>query len=97
MPGYTTPVIMAAGTFVQGSSIELSADAPMRPPFTVFTGRIKSLPGKNAAMLAARLCWMKVSWKVAVLKKGLLSALRPDRARSVPLRLDKHLGFTGRI
>lgn len=36
MPGYGCPVIMAAGTFVQGSSIELSADAPMRPPYTVF-------------------------------------------------------------
>lgn len=36
MPGYTDPVIMAAGTFVQGSSIELSADGPMRPPYTAF-------------------------------------------------------------
>ena len=32
MPGYDSPVIMAAGAFVQGSSIELSADAPIRPP-----------------------------------------------------------------
>ena len=36
MPGYTDQVIMAAGTFVSGASIELSADAPMRPPFTVY-------------------------------------------------------------
>ncbi len=36
MPGYTCDVIMAAGAFVQGSSIELSADAPIKPPFTVF-------------------------------------------------------------
>ncbi|GGH88758.1 cystathionine beta-lyase family protein involved in aluminum resistance [Pullulanibacillus pueri] len=36
MPGYDDPVIMAAGTFVQGSSIELSADGPLRPPYTVF-------------------------------------------------------------
>ena len=36
MPGYTDPVIMAAGAFVSGSSIELSADAPMREPYTVF-------------------------------------------------------------
>lgn len=36
MPGYDVPVIMAAGAFVQGSSIELSADAPMKPPYTVF-------------------------------------------------------------
>ena len=36
MPGYADKVIMAAGTFVQGASIELSADAPLREPFTVF-------------------------------------------------------------
>lgn len=36
MPGYDDEVIMAAGAFVQGSSIELSADGPMRPPYTVF-------------------------------------------------------------
>ena len=36
MPGYDCPVIMAAGAFVQGSSIELSADAPMKPPYTVY-------------------------------------------------------------
>ena len=36
MPGYTDPVIMAAGAFVSGASIELSADGPMRPPYTAF-------------------------------------------------------------
>ena len=36
MPGYNDPVIMAAGAFTQGSSIELSADGPLRPPFTAF-------------------------------------------------------------
>lgn len=36
MPGYDSDVVMAAGTFVQGSSIELSADGPIRPPYTVF-------------------------------------------------------------
>lgn len=36
MPGYQHQVIMAAGTFVSGASIELSADAPMRPPFAVY-------------------------------------------------------------
>ena len=36
MPGYDDPVIMAAGAFVQGSSIELSADAPIRPPYVVY-------------------------------------------------------------
>ncbi len=36
MPGYDCKVIMAAGAFVQGSSIELSADAPMKEPYTVY-------------------------------------------------------------
>jgi cystathionine beta-lyase family protein involved in aluminum resistance len=36
MPGYDCPVIMAAGTFIQGSSIELTADAPVRPPYTAY-------------------------------------------------------------
>ena len=33
MPGYADPVVMAGGTFIQGSSIELSADAPIRAPY----------------------------------------------------------------
>ena len=36
MPGYNDKVIMAAGAFVQGASIELSCDAPIRPPYTAF-------------------------------------------------------------
>lgn len=36
MPGYTDQVIMAAGAFTQGSSIELSCDGPIRPPYTAF-------------------------------------------------------------
>ena len=36
MPGYEDEVIMAAGAFVQGSSIELSADAPIREPYNVY-------------------------------------------------------------
>lgn len=36
MPGYTSDVIMAAGAFIQGSSIELSADAPIKPPYAVY-------------------------------------------------------------
>lgn len=36
MPGYDSDVIMAAGAFIQGSSIELSADAPMKPPYAVY-------------------------------------------------------------
>ena len=36
MPGYDSDVIMAAGAFVQGSSIELSADGPIKPPYAVY-------------------------------------------------------------
>lgn len=36
MPGYEDDVIMAAGTFIQGASIELSADGPLRPPYVAF-------------------------------------------------------------
>ena len=36
MPGYNAEVVMAAGAFVQGSSIELSADGPIRPPYAVY-------------------------------------------------------------
>ena len=36
MPGYDAPVIMAAGAFVQGSSIELSADGPIKEPYAVY-------------------------------------------------------------
>ena len=36
MPGYDSQVIMAAGAFIQGASIELSADGPMKPPYNVY-------------------------------------------------------------
>ena len=36
MPGYDDKVIMAAGAFIQGSSIELSCDAPLRAPYVAF-------------------------------------------------------------
>lgn len=55
MPGYSDPVIMAAGTFIQGASIELSADAPMRPPYTVYVqGGLLAPQVKIAALLAAQ-------------------------------------------
>ena len=54
MPGYGDPVIMAAGAFTQGSSIELSADGPMRPPYTVyFQGGLTYESGKLGIMSAA--------------------------------------------
>ena len=54
MPGYNDPVIMAAGAFTQGSSIELSADGPVRPPYTAFfQGGLTYESGKLAIMAAA--------------------------------------------
>ena len=54
MPGYDCPVIMAAGAFIQGASIELSADAPMRPPYTVYLqGGLTYESGKLGILLAA--------------------------------------------
>lgn len=53
MPGYDCPVIMAAGAFIQGASIELSADAPMRPPYTLYLqGGLTYESGKAGILLA---------------------------------------------
>ena len=63
MPGYDSKVIMAAGAFIMGSSIELSADAPIREPFAVWLqGGINFNSAKTAVMLAAQ----------KLLKEGLL-------------------------
>ncbi len=63
MPGYESKVIMAAGAFTMGASIELSADAPIRPPFAVWLqGGITYPSGKTGVMLAAD----------EMLKKGLI-------------------------
>ena len=54
MPGYDSKVIMAAGTFTGGSSIELSADAPLREPFAVWMqGGLNIASGKTAVKFAA--------------------------------------------
>ena len=62
MPGYSSPVIMAAGTFVQGSSLELSADGPIRPPYNAYlqggltyeSGKIGILYALDAVLKANR-------------------------------------------
>ena len=55
MPGYNSKVIMAAGAFTMGSSIELSADAPLRSPFAVWLqGGLTFAAGRAGIMLAAR-------------------------------------------
>lgn len=55
MPGYSDEVIMAAGAFTQGSSIELSADGPLRPPYTAFfQGGLTYESGKIGILSAAK-------------------------------------------
>lgn len=64
MPGYNSKVIMAAGAFTMGASIELSADAPIREPYAAWMqGGITYTSGKIGVMLAAQ----------EMLEKGLLS------------------------
>ena len=53
MPGYTDQVIMAAGTFISGATTELSADAPIRPPYTAYLqGGLTYIHGKIALISA---------------------------------------------
>ena len=55
MPGYSDEVIMAAGAFTQGASIELSADGPLREPYTAFfQGGLTYESGKIGILCAAR-------------------------------------------
>ena len=51
MPGYDAPVIMAAGAFVSGSSIELSADGPIKPPYAVYMQGGLTFPHAKYGML----------------------------------------------
>lgn len=65
MPGYDCPVIMAAGAFTLGASIELSADAPLREPYAAWMqGGLNFHSGRLGAMLAAQ----------SMLERGLLWA-----------------------
>ena len=64
MPGYENPVIMAAGAFTMGASIELSADAPIRPPYAAYMqGGLNFHSGKIGVLLAAQ----------SMLDKGVLT------------------------
>ena len=66
MPGYDSDVIMAAGAFVQGSSIELSADGPIKPPYAVyFQGGLTWQHAKFGILKSLQQC----------VKKGVVSAI----------------------
>ncbi|WP_338834870.1 hypothetical protein MHLNE_11770 [Moorella humiferrea] len=67
LPGYKDLIIMAGGTFIQGSSIELSADAPLRPPYAVFLQGGLSYPYTRVALLTAA---------QELLKRGLIQEIR---------------------
>ena len=55
MPGYTDPVIMAAGAFTLGASIELSADGPLREPYAAWMqGGLNFHSAKAGVLLAAQ-------------------------------------------
>ena len=55
MPGYADKVVMAAGAFTSGSSIELSADGPLKPPYTAYLqGGLTYESGKLGILLAAQ-------------------------------------------
>ena len=55
MPGYESRVIMAGGAFVQGSSIEMSADGPIRPPYAVyFQGGLTWTHAKLGVLMSAQ-------------------------------------------
>ena len=55
MPGYADPVVMAAGAFTSGSSIELSADGPVKAPYTAYLqGGLTYESGKLGILLAAQ-------------------------------------------
>ncbi len=55
MAGYTDEIVMAGGTFIQGGSLELSCDAPLRSPYIVYLqGGLSSFHGKLGVLLAAR-------------------------------------------
>jgi len=58
MPGYQDPVIMASGSFTQGSSIELSCDGPMREPYIAYMqGGLTYAYGKLAILKSVQLLW----------------------------------------
>ena len=66
MPGYTDKVVMAAGAFTNGASIELSADGPVRPPYAAWMqGGLNYQSGKTGVMLAVE----------TMIKEGVISNL----------------------
>lgn len=70
MPGYNDQVIMAAGAFVQGSSIELSADGPMREPYAAyFQGGLTFSHAKFGIMMSLQKIFEKNLLDVKLLKK----------------------------
>lgn len=62
MPGYDSQVIMAAGTFVSGASIELSADGPMKEPYAVYFQEVLHIHMPNMELSCPCSEWQKKVW-----------------------------------
>ena len=73
MPGYSDEVIMAAGTFVQGASIELSADGPLRPPYTVYFHLLVSRKGNEYGGQSVSLGYTRGNYSYNSLLPGIVS------------------------
>ena len=101
MPGYDDQVIMAAGAFVSGSSLELSADAPMRAPYIVYLqGALTYAHGRTALLSTWLPCGRKACCPVranyAMISKFALNGLRSLlSADPVVVDIDRHPGFSG--
>ncbi|MEG1407601.1 MAG: methionine gamma-lyase family protein, partial [Ruthenibacterium sp.] len=61
MPGYEDEVIMAAGAFTMGSTIELSADGPLRPPYTVYVQGALNFTAARAGILLGAENMLKIA------------------------------------
>ncbi len=64
--GYDSDVIMAAGAFVQGSSIELSADGPLKEPYSVFLGGLTWYHAKLGIIMSVQKMFEKRPYKALI-------------------------------
>ena len=79
MPGYDSDVIMAAGAFVQGSSIELSADGPLKEPYSVFfQGGLTWYHAKLGIMMSVQKMFEKVFTKSVCIVKRSTKVIKLD-------------------
>ncbi len=91
MPGYDSDVIMAAGAFIQGSSIELSADGPLKPPYAAyFQGGLTWEHAKLGILRSAAALWRRALFLWRNYEKN-----NRDRRRSLRYACRDHCGAAG--